>query len=149
MPERYIPMSEDEKKFSDLLERVLTDTNFAQELRDRPVSALQRAGYQLSERDKKVLESQRIDDEELELAGVTDITELKFPITKPVVSILTKGTKPVVRVVTKGTQPVVQVAVKTVISVRESTAPTMVVETDIDKDQVGKAADKDREKPST
>jgi hypothetical protein len=128
MPDRYIPISEDEQKFGALLERVLTDEKFAQELRERPVVALQQAGYHLTERDKKVIESQRIA-EDTELAqGVTDVTELAFPLTKPVVSILTKGTKPVVRVVTKGTQPAVSVAVNTVIAVRESTAPPLIVD---------------------
>jgi hypothetical protein len=120
MPTRYIPMSDDEQKFSALIDRVFTDPAFAKSMQANPAAALTQAGYTLTPAQT----------EQLKRAAPLQIPEVgdqfvAFPLTRPLVSVLTKGTRPVVRVITKGTQPAVQVAVNTVVSVQASTAPEL------------------------
>jgi hypothetical protein len=122
MPTRYIPMSEDEQKFAALLDQIFTDQNFAKAMQTDPAKALSRAGYELTAAQAERLRRAKLS-ETPDLGGDT----MAFPLTRPLVSVLTKGTKPVVRVVTKGTQPAVQVAVNTVIAVQESKAPELTL----------------------
>jgi hypothetical protein len=117
MPERFIPLSEDEQKFAEVVDRVFTDQAFAKRMLREPAGALAQAGYQLTTQQKDAIKrAQAIED-----------VSLTIPKVKPVVRILTKGTKPVVRVVTKGTSPVVSVVTNTVVAVRESRGPMLEV----------------------
>ena len=117
MPTRYIPMSDDEQKFAALVDRVFSDQAFAKTMQSDPANALTQAGFKLTAQQTAALKSHKA----LVLPDGGD-QFMAFPLTRPVVNIITKGTKPVVRVVTKGTQPAVQVAVNTVVAVQESTA---------------------------
>jgi putative modified peptide len=119
MPTRFIPITEDEQQFSKLLERIITDKAFAKEMQSQPAEALQKAGYQLTKQQAQGLKSAKLAPA---VSGPGAEAQLAFPLTRPVVSIITRGTRPVVSVVTKGTQPVVSVAVNTILAV--STAPT-------------------------
>jgi hypothetical protein len=119
MPTRFIPVTEDEQQFSKLLEKIISDTSFAKEMQSHPADALKKAGYHLTTQQAQGLKSAKLTPA---LSGPAAEAQLAFPLTRPVVSIITRGTRPVVSVVTKGTQPVVSVAVNTVITV--ATAPT-------------------------
>ncbi|MFF0343419.1 hypothetical protein [Kribbella sp. NPDC004875] len=123
MPDRYIPVSESEQQFAMLLERVLTEPSFAEAMDSDPVQALNDAGYDLDGQQVEAIRASR----RFEQPEVLGDDQLAFPLTKPLVSIITKGTKPAVRVVTKGTQPAVSVAVNTVVLVEESTLPEIEV----------------------
>jgi hypothetical protein len=122
MPEQYIPQSEEEQKFGELVERIFSDPKFANSMRTNPERALKSAGYELSAKQRKALAKPNIYDK-----FETPELSVNISIVKPVVRILTKGTKPVVRVVTKGTQPAVSVVTGTIVAVRESTSPTLEV----------------------
>ncbi|MEV4260516.1 hypothetical protein [Kribbella sp. NPDC049584] len=123
MPDRYIPVSESEQQFAALLERVLTEPSFAEAMDSDPVQALAEAGYELDDQQVEAIRSS----ERFEQPEALGDDQLAFPLTKPLVRIITKGTKPAVSVITKGTQPAVQVGVRTVIAVEESKLPEIEV----------------------
>jgi len=137
MPELYIPISEDEQKFSALVERVFADPKFANSMRDTPAHALEQAGYKLTANQKKTLESQP---HRFQATAVPE-GALAFPLTRPIVNVITRGTRPVVSVVTKGTQPVVSVAVNTILAVSESKAPALAVVAERKSKSEGQAAE--------
>lgn len=123
MPTRFIPISEDEQKFSRLVEKILKDRSFARAMQNNPAEALEEAGYELTPSQVRKL---RTSGSELEAAAVSAGEQAAIPlVVRPVVTIITRGTRPVVSVVTKGTRPVVSVAVQTIIPV--SAAPAQAL----------------------
>jgi hypothetical protein len=113
MPTRFIPLSEDEQKFGKLIDRVFTDEAFAKAMRTDAVSALETAGYHLTPAQAHVVKAGGA----TTVAAADPDVAIAFPLTKPLVNIITRGTKPAVRVATKGTQPVVSVAINSVVSI--------------------------------
>ena len=60
MPGHFTAVSEDEQKFGALIERIVTDENFAQALRDKPAQTLEEVGFKLTTGDREALEKARL-----------------------------------------------------------------------------------------
>ena len=98
MATRTVQLSSEEKKFVAVVDRVMTDPEFAKRMQDDPATALTSAGYKLTPAQKRALANPKS-------ASQVDAEMLRIPTVRPVVRILTKGT-----------QPVVQVAVNTILA---------------------------------
>jgi hypothetical protein len=82
-------LSQQEKKFADVVDRVIADPKFAKTMQDDPTGALTSAGFRLTAAQKSALRNPRL---------VTGDEASARSWTRPVVRILTKGTRPVVSV---------------------------------------------------
>jgi len=131
MPTKFIPVSEDEQKFGALVERIFNDQAFAKSMQSHPAQALQQAGYHLTPAQSEALAHAKPH------AVSTNPQELAIPLTRPLVSVITKGTRPVVTIVTKGTQPVVSVAINSVVVAAEAAPTTLMSQEEVAKHKEG------------
>lgn len=83
-------LSSKDKKFADLVDRALSDPQFARKLESDPATTLSSAGFKLTAAQRRTLANPRL----------TEADVQRVALTRPLVRIITKGTKPVVRVVT-------------------------------------------------